>query len=109
MVFDCRFLDNPYWLPELKQLTGKNKLVSDYLCVDKNWPAFLAKTVDLLLFLLPLYHDAGKVYFQVGFGCSGGKHRSVFAAETIACELKKFGWQLTVNHRELESSRMMIE
>ena len=109
MVFDCRFLNNPYWVPELRDLTGKNKLVADYLHRDKNWSTFLIKTVDLLLFLLPQYHDAGKAYFQVGFGCSGGKHRSVFAAEIIALELKKFGWKLTVNHRELVSTGMINE
>ena len=106
MVFDCRFLNNPYWVPKLRGLTGRNQVVSDYLLSDKNWPTFLAKTVDLLLFLIPQYQEAGKAYFQVGFGCSGGKHRSVFVAETIAVELKKFGWNLTVNHRELTSAKM---
>ena len=101
MILDCRFLDNPYWVPELKELTGKNEKVIDYITRDKNWPAFLAKTLDLLLFLLPQYQYAGKVYFQVGFGCSGGRHRSVFVAETIGAELRKFGWKLTVDHREL--------
>ncbi len=104
MIFDCRFLGNPYWVPELRELTGKNKAVFEYLTQDKNWSVFFTKTVDLLIFLLPQYQNAGKAYFQVGFGCSGGQHRSVFSAEAIAVELRKFGWELTVDHRELVDS-----
>ena len=101
MILDCRFLNNPYWEPELRDLTGKNKLVAEYIISDKNWHPFLAKSVDLLTFLLPQYQNAGKAYFQVGFGCSGGQHRSVFSAEKIASELRKSGWELSVDHREL--------
>ena len=103
MTLDCRFLSNPHWVPELRHLTGKDKAVTEYLIRDKNWVAFFTKTVDLLVFLLPQYQDAGKAYFQVGFGCSGGQHRSVFSAQMIASELRKSGWKLTVDHRELLS------
>ena len=101
MVLDCRFLHNPYWVRELRDLTGKNKEVADYLVSDKNWEAFFTKTLDLLNFLLPQYQDSGKAYFQLGFGCSGGQHRSVFVAEIIATEIRKSGWELTIDHREL--------
>jgi UPF0042 nucleotide-binding protein len=101
MALDCRFLGNPFWIPELRDLTGKDKAVSDYLMQDKNWPIFFVKTIDLLKFLLPTYQGAGKAYFQIGFGCSGGRHRSVFSAETIAAELRKSGWILSIDHREL--------
>ena len=104
MILDCRLLGNPFLVPELKDLTGKDKAVIDYLMLDKNWPKFFSKTIDLLNFLLPTYHGAGKAYFQIGFGCSGGQHRSVFSAEIIATELRKFGWILTVDHRELMGS-----
>lgn len=104
MIFDCRFLGNPYWVPDLRDLTGKDVAVIKYLMLDKNWPNFLKKTIDLLNFLLPTYQEAGKSYFQIGFGCSGGQHRSVFSAETIASDLRKSGWVLTVDHRELMSS-----
>ena len=104
MVFDCRFLDNPFWVPELRDLTGKDSAVRSYLSKDKNWKSFLLKTVDILNFLLPTYQGAGKAYFQIGFGCSGGQHRSVFSADTIARELRKSGWILTVDHRELTKS-----
>ncbi len=101
MTFDCRFLQNPYWVPELRELTGKSKVVAEYLTSDRNWPIFYEKTFDLLIFLLPQYQQAGKVYFQVGFGCSGGQHRSVFVAERIASRLRSVGWDLTLDHREL--------
>lgn len=104
MIFDCRFLLNPHWVPELRNLNGKNSLVADYLKEDKNWHVFFTKTLDLLVFLLPRYRTSGKAYFQVGFGCSGGKHRSVFAAEVLAAELRKLGWELPVDHRELISN-----
>ena len=109
MILDCRFLNNPYWVPELRKLTGKNKAVSDYLSNDKNWRDFFTKTLDLLLFLLPKYQDAGKVYFQVGFGCSGGQHRSVFAAESIASQLRLFDWNLTVEHRDIITNKIFRE
>ena len=101
MVFDCRFLKNPYWVPKLRGLTGQNAEVAEYLSKDVNWSSFLQKTLDLIMFLLPQYRDAGIAYFQLGFGCSGGQHRSVFVAETIASEVRKFGWELSVDHREL--------
>ena len=107
MIFDCRFLQNPYWDYQLRDLTGKHKLVSAYLSCDINWPNFLTKTVDLLSFLLPQYQASGKAYFQVGFGCSGGQHRSVFAAEEVASEIRKSGWKLKVDHRELISAKMV--
>ena len=103
MIFDCRFLGNPFWIPELRDLTGKDKAVIAHLMRDKNWSKFFQITIDLLKFLLPTYQVAGKAYFQIGFGCSGGQHRSVFSAETIATELRKSGWILTVDHRELIS------
>ena len=103
MILDCRFLHNPYWVRELRDLTGKNREVADYLMGDKNWKAFFEKTLDLVIFLLPQYQHSGKAYFQLGFGCSGGQHRSVFVAETIAREIRKSGWELTIDHRELMS------
>ena len=101
MILDCRFLRNPYWVRELRDLTGYNREVADYVMNDENWEAFFTKTLDLLTFLLPQYQDSGKVYFQLGFGCSGGQHRSVFVAEIIASEIRKSGWELTIDHREL--------
>ena len=109
MIFDCRLLKNPYWVPELRSLTGRSEEVVHYLINDCSWPEFFTKIVDLLEFLLPKYHDAGKAYFQVGFGCSGGQHRSVFVAEIIAKELRKSGWKLTVSHRELVGNELIYE
>ncbi len=102
MLFDCRFLRNPYWIPELRKLTGKDLAVARQIEKDENWEIFFRKTVGLLEFLLPRYKQEGKTYFFIGFGCSGGQHRSVFTSDRIARELEKLGWAVTVDHRELE-------
>ena len=107
MILDCRFLANPYGVAEWRDLNGKDQAVVDYLKNEKNWSIFFDKTVDLLHFLLSSYQQGGKAYFQLGFGCSGGQHRSVFSAEAIANELRKSGWKLTVDHRELADAGIM--
>tara|TARA_Y100001968_G_C19357496_1_gene718002 strand:- start:562 stop:1170 length:609 start_codon:yes stop_codon:yes gene_type:complete len=104
MLLDCRFLSNPYWVPELRNLTGENIAVARQIEKDKNWEIFFNKTMDLLDFLLPRYKEAGKTYFSVGFGCSGGQHRSVYAADKVARRLRKSGWIITLDHRELKTN-----
>ncbi len=81
MLFDCRFLHNPYWDANLRSLDGQNKSVQDYVKQDTNFNEFYQKIRDLCLFLLPAYKDEGKTHFSIGFGCTGGKHRSVTLTE----------------------------
>ncbi|MFP2899818.1 RNase adapter RapZ [Corallococcus sp. 4LFB] len=84
LVFDVRFLPNPYFVPELKGLTGKNPKVAGYVLEREETQAFLDKVVDLCRFLFPRYQKEGKAYLTVALGCTGGKHRSVaLAAEMV--------------------------
>ncbi|MDN5785949.1 RNase adapter RapZ [Pseudorhodobacter sp.] len=102
MVFDCRFLRNPHWVPELRALDGRNPLVVDYIAGDPRFADFVAKVNDLVLFLLPAQLDEGKSHLAIGFGCTGGQHRSVAVAELLATNLAEAGWPVAKRHRELE-------
>lgn len=102
IVFDCRFLDNPHWVPDLRDLTGLDAAVMRHIETDERFSPYLSKVLDLLLFQLPAARGEGKAHFAVGFGCSGGKHRSVAMAETVADGLAHHGWPVSIRHRELE-------
>lgn len=102
MVLDCRFLRNPYWEEELRTLNGCDQRVRDYVSEDPLFEGFLAKVTDLALLLLPAYQAEGKAYLSIGFGCTGGQHRSVTMAETLAKPLADKGWPVSIRHRELE-------
>jgi UPF0042 nucleotide-binding protein len=105
MVFDCRFLNNPYWQPGLRVLNGTDPAVSAHVEADPRFPDFAEKVTDLTLYLLPAYRDEGKSYVSFAFGCTGGQHRSVAMAETLALRLAEAGWQVSIRHRELELRR----
>lgn len=102
VVFDCRFLKNPHWQPELRPLTGQDSRVVAHIATDPRFALFRDKVSDLLQFQLPAARDEGKAHFTVAFGCSGGKHRSVALTESIARGLATAGWQVSIRHRELE-------
>ncbi|QGY00426.1 RNase adapter RapZ [Roseovarius faecimaris] len=102
MVLDCRFLRNPYWEPELRALNGRDEPVQAYVGADPLFAAFTEKVTGLALLLLPAYEAEGKAYLSLGFGCTGGQHRSVAVAETLAKALANKGWQVSIRHRELE-------
>ena len=102
MVLDCRFLQNPYWEPALRGLDGRSDKVAEYVRRDERFEAFCARTGDLVHLLLPAYEAEGKAYLSIGFGCTGGQHRSVCMAETFAQSLAEDGWQVSIRHRELE-------
>ncbi|HEY0112971.1 MAG TPA: RNase adapter RapZ [Allosphingosinicella sp.] len=101
-LFDLRFLRNPYWVDELRDLTGQDARVADYVAGDEAYG-----TVDrieaLLLELLPRYAAHGKSYVTIAFGCTGGRHRSVHVAERVAARLRAAGFSPTVEHRDLAS------
>ena len=102
MVFDCRFLRNPYWNPALRSLDGRAVEVADYIFEDgRAWP-FFEKVHDLTKMLLPAYLDEGKAHFAIGFGCTGGQHRSVAMTQILSKSLADEGWQVSIRHRELE-------
>ena len=102
MVLDCRFLRNPYWVPTLRALDGRAEEVARYVGGDPRFDAFRARVCDLVHLLLPAYEAEGKAYLSIGFGCTGGQHRSVCMAETLAQSLAEDGWQVSIRHRELE-------
>lgn len=102
MIFDCRFLRNPYWQEDLRHLTGSSAEVAAYVADDVRFDAFFTKVLDLSQLLLPAYIEEGKAHFSIGFGCTGGQHRSVAVAEKLAKALADSEWLVSVRHRELE-------
>jgi UPF0042 nucleotide-binding protein len=103
LVFDVRFLDNPHWDPELRELTGQDEAVGARIAQDASFASISGKIRELLLELLPRYAEQGKTYVNIAFGCTGGRHRSVYMAETIAESLRQNGFSPTVIHRNLGS------
>ena len=102
MVLDCRFLKNPYWEAALRGQDGRTEGVAAYVRSDPRFEGFRARVTDLVEVLLPAYEAEGKAYLAIGFGCTGGQHRSVCMAETLAASLAEKGWQVSIRHRELE-------
>jgi UPF0042 nucleotide-binding protein len=105
MVFDTRFLQNPYWVPDLRGQSGMDTPVQDHVKADPRFAAFFEKIVDLTDMLLPAYVAEGKAHFAIAFGCTGGQHRSVTLTEELAKALAQRGWQVSIRHRELERRR----
>jgi len=103
LVFDMRFLDNPHWVEQLRPLTGKDAPVADHIRRDPAFEVVFGQIRDLLLTLLPRYEAQGKAYVHIAFGCTGGRHRSVFTAEQMAAALREHGYSPTVLHRNLGS------
>ncbi len=103
VVFDMRFLDNPHWVDELRPLTGRDAPVGDHIRRDAAFAGAYQRILDLLLYLLPLYEAQGKAYVHIAFGCTGGRHRSVFVAEEIGTALREAGFSPTLLHRNLGS------
>jgi UPF0042 nucleotide-binding protein len=101
LVFDVRFLPNPHFVPEFRELTGKHPKVAAYVLAFSQTEEFLTKTVDLLEFLLPHYIKEGKSYLTVAFGCTGGQHRSVFIAEEMKRRLEGTGYRVKAVHRDM--------
>ncbi|UWQ62903.1 RNase adapter RapZ [Leisingera caerulea] len=105
MVFDCRFLANPYWEPALRQLSGEDQAVQGYVKADPLYEPFFSRVLDMTRLLLPAYRDEGKSHLSIAFGCTGGQHRSVTMAETLAKALAEDGQQVSIRHRELQGQR----
>jgi len=103
LVFDMRFLDNPHWQPDLRPLTGQDEPVGEHIRRDPAFEASFPRIRDLLLDLLPRYAAQGKRYVTIAFGCTGGRHRSVFVAEEIGRALREGGFSPTILHRNLGS------
>jgi UPF0042 nucleotide-binding protein len=101
LVFDLRFLRNPHYIDDLRPLTGRDAAVAAYIDADPDFGPFWRRMTDMLGMLLPRYAQEGKKYLTIAFGCTGGKHRSVLAAERLAHHLHTSGWRVALHHREL--------
>lgn len=103
LVFDVRFMPNPFYEEDLKEKTGKDKDVSDFALSCESSQMFLNKLTDMLEYLLPLYQKEGKGSLVIGIGCTGGKHRSVAVAEYLKNALSQKNYYVLTKHRDLES------
>lgn len=101
LVFDVRCFPNPFYIPELKQKTGLDKEVRDFVLDNEETQGFIRRLYDLIDYLLPLYRNEGKSQLVVAIGCTGGKHRSVTLAEELAGHIAKDGTKVTVSHRDI--------
>ena len=102
MIFDARFLPNPYFVPELKDLTGSDKPVVDYMRSHDVTRTFLDHIGSMLEFLLPQFKREGKSYLTVAIGCTGGRHRSVMLIDDLAASLADTGLKTKVIHRDAD-------
>ena len=101
LVFDMRFIPNPYYVPSLKRLTGNNKKVYSYVFKQSVAEKFVGDLLNLLEDLIPSYIKEGKQHLNLAFGCTGGQHRSVAMADRMAKELRDRGYRITLEHRDL--------
>ena len=102
LLFDVRFLPNPHFVPELRPLTGRDGAIVEFLKAQGEVSETMDRLFDLLAYLLPRYQREGKSYVTVGIGCTGGRHRSVYFAETLAERLSSQGFAVRASHRDVE-------
>ena len=102
LLVDVRFLPNPFYIPELKEKTGNDKEVQNFVFNQEATNIFLEKYIDLLSFLLPMYEKEGKSNLTVGIGCTGGKHRSVTLANYLTEKISEMGYQSEKRHRDID-------
>ncbi|MGF6376925.1 UPF0042 nucleotide-binding protein [Clostridiales Family XIII bacterium PM5-7] len=101
LVFDMRFIPNPYYVPSLKKLTGNNKKVSQYVLKHEIAKTFMEQIFTLIDTVAPYYIQEGKYHINIAFGCTGGHHRSVATANEMAERFEKKGYRVTIEHRDL--------
>ncbi len=102
LLFDVRFLPNPHFVEELRPLTGREQRVRDFVLGKQDSGEFVERLIDFLAYLLPRYRSEGKSYLNVGFGCTGGRHRSVAISLVVAERLVKLGFDVNLKHRDVE-------
>ncbi len=101
LVFDVRFLPNPYFVESLKKYNGNNTDVKNYVMQNKESKKFMDKILDLMNLLIPLYEKEGKVRLNIAMGCTGGKHRSVVMANKISSFFSSLKYVVNLNHRDI--------
>ena len=100
-MFDVRFMPNPYYIQELREKTGLDREVSDYVFSFQQTHDYMAKLRDLLAFTLPLYAEEGKTELVIAVGCTGGHHRSVAVTHALARDIRDLGYRVRENHRDM--------
>ncbi|MBT9582571.1 RNase adapter RapZ [bacterium] len=108
LVFDVRFIANPYYVPELRRLTGLDAPVAKFVLERADAKEFLERVEGLLQFLLPKYQLEGKHQVTLAIGCTGGQHRSTAIADRISRDLRRSGYSITVQHRDLEREQQRV-
>lgn len=101
LVFDVRFIPNPFYIPDLKPFSGNDEPVKNYVLEQKETKGFIVKLRDMLEFLIPNYVKEGKRQLIISIGCTGGRHRSVAIANTIYKELKDLDYNVGIEHRDI--------
>ncbi len=109
LVFDVRFLPNPYYVDALRPLTGESEAVREYVFRSRVTGVFLHKLFDLMTFLLPQYTKEGKAQLIIGIGCTGGRHRSVAIANRLTGFLREQGYSVTAEHRDKDIPERLAE
>jgi UPF0042 nucleotide-binding protein len=107
LLFDVRFIDNPYFVPELQALPGTSEAVKKFVLAQSDSQGFLERVTSLLEFCLPRFEREGKSYLTVAIGCTGGRHRSVVMTDELGARLsKRLGVTIDVVHRDVDRVRM---
>ncbi len=104
LLFDVRFLRNPFFVPELKPLTGEDERVQEYVFDDPSAAQFLEQLRGFFAFLMPLFERDQRSYLSIGIGCTGGRHRSVAIATKLKERFATLGYEVSVTHRDLQKS-----
>ena len=107
LVFDMRFVENPYYVPELRLMSGLDKPVAEFIEKQPFVAEFLDSVTGLILKTLPLYEKQEKSILRIAFGCTGGRHRSVYAAEGCARRLREAGIPVRLYHRDFHEKMVL--
>jgi RNase adapter protein RapZ len=102
MMFDVRFLPNPYFVEELRDRTGLSDEVGQFIKGTEVYRKYFLTLLDFLIYLIPLFEIEGKSYLTIGMGCTGGKHRSVFIVKELAEQLSKLSYTVSTVHRDID-------
>lgn len=105
LVFDVRFMPNPYYITEMRPLTGNDKIIQDYVMERDVSKEFLVKLTDMIEFLIPHYVKEGKNQLVISIGCTGGKHRSVTIGNMLQEKINKAGHSTLIQHRDIEKDK----
>lgn len=104
IVFDARFLDNPFYEENLKKLTGKDPEVGRFIAQDKEFLPVLESIKTMLMHALSGYKRSGRTYLTIAFGCTGGQHRSVYMAEMVGAYLRELAEMVNIEHRDVDEA-----